>query len=169
MWCVVHVRDRDEKNTEDFVANLLPENLNARCFHLTRCRRKKFEGQWQTVQEDLFPGYVFIDTDQPDRVYGELKKTPRPKLLFSDDQYISALERHESDLMEMIADKNGVIGISKVRIGSDGTVSYLSGPLVNVGNRVRKVNLHKRVAELEASLLGRRRILYLGIEIDGMQ
>jgi len=169
MWCVVHVQDRNEKKTEDFVANLLPRNMNARCFHLTRSRKKKYEGQWQTVYEDLFPGYVFIDTDRPDKVYRELKKAPRPKLLFSNDEYISVLEPHESDFMGMIADRDGVIGISSVRVAGDGTVQYLSGPLVNVKGRVRRVNLHKRIAELEASLFGHEQILYLGIEIEGQK
>ena len=169
MWCVVHVKDRDERNMEDFVSNLLPKSLNARCFHLIRKRRKKYEVQWHTVQENLFPGYVFIDTDQPDKVYMELKKVPRPKLLFSDDEYVSTLEQHETDLMEMIADKNGVIGISTVKVAGDGTVAYVSGPLVNVGDRVKKVNLHKRMAQLEASFLGRRQLLYLGIEIEGLR
>lgn len=166
MWCVVHVRDGREGHTEDFVAGLLPKNLNARCFHLVRSRRKKYEGQWQTVHEDLFPGYVFIDTDQPDRVYMELKKTPKHKLLFSDDEFVSTLDKHESDLMGRLADPNGRIGISRVRIGEDGKVHYLSGPLEQMGDMVRKVNLHKRIAEIEAEVMGRKRILYLGIDIE---
>lgn len=166
MWCVVHVKDGGEGRTEDFVAGLLPENLNARCFHLIRSRRKKYEGQWQTVQEDLFPGYVFIDTDQPDQVYKELKKTPKPKLLFSDEEYVSTLEKHETDLMERLADRSGRIGISRVRIGMDGKIDYLSGPLLGMGSMVRRVNLHKRIAEIEAEIMGRKRVLYLGIEIE---
>lgn len=169
MWCVVHVRDKKEKNMEDFVANLLPQGLAVRCFHLRRVRRKKFEGQWQTVHEDLFPGYVFIDTNQPDSVYKELKRVPRPKLLFSDDEYVSVLERKETQFMETIADRNGVIGISIVKIAEDGTIRYMSGPLVNVKDQIEKVDLHKRVAKLETSILGQKRILYLGIEIDGRQ
>ncbi len=166
MWCVVHVRDGGEEHTEELVAGLLPESINARCFHLTRSRRKKYEGQWQTVQENLFPGYVFIDTDQPDRVYLELKKTPKPKLLFSDDHYVSTLEQHESELMERLSDRKGRIGISRVRIGTDGKIYYLSGPLTTIENMVRRVNLHKRIAEIEAEILGRKRILYLGIDIE---
>lgn len=168
MWCVVHVRDKDEKDTEDFVANLLPENLKVRCFHLTRSRRKKFRGQWQTVHENLFPGYVFIDTDQPETVYQELKRAPSPRLLFSDDEYVSTLDKQESEFMGMIADKNGVIGISGVNVGDDGTVSYVSGPLVHIKAQVKKVNLHKRIAEIETKLMGRRQILYLGIEIENL-
>ncbi len=166
MWCVVHVKDGGEGHMEDLVAGLLPESLHARCFHLTRNRRKKYEGQWQTVQEDLFPGYVFIDTDQPENVYKELKKAPKPKLLFSDEEYVSTLEKHESDLMERLADRSGRIGISGVRIGMDGKIHYLSGPLSGMGHMVRRVNLHKRIAEIEAEIMGRRRVLYLGIEIE---
>jgi len=166
MWCAIHVRDGEEKNTEDFVKNLLPESLNARCFHLTRSRRKKYKGKWQTVQEELFPGYVFIDTDEPDRVHRELKKAPRPKLLFSDDRYVSTLEQQESDFMRLVADRNGIIGLSTVRVVEDGRLKYLSGPLINIGDRVKKVNLHRRIAEVEASLMGQKQILYLGIEIE---
>ena len=138
MWCVIHVRDRGEQHAERLVAGLLPQSLDARCFHLTRNRKKKFQGKWQTVQEDLFPGYVFVDTDDPDRVYRELKKAPRPKLLFSNDQYVSTLEQKESDFMELIADKSGVIGISRVAVDKVGTVRYLSGPLQNVGDKACK-------------------------------
>ncbi len=166
MWCVVHVKDGGEGYMEDLVAGLLPKGLYARCFHLTRNRRKKYEGQWQTVQENLFPGYVFIDTDQPDKVYKELKKTPKPKLLFSDEEYVSTLEKHESDLIERLADRSGRIGISMVRIGPDGKIHYLSGPLSGMGNMVRRINLHKRIAEIEAEVMGRKRVLYLGIEIE---
>lgn len=166
MWCVVHVRSGGEGHIEDFVAGLLPDTIHVRCFHLIRGRKKKFEGQWQTVYEDLFPGYVFIETDEPDRVYQELKKAPKPKLLFSDEEYVSTLEKHESDFMERLADRNGRIGISKVNIGADGRIDYVSGPLLSMGNMVRRVNLHKRIAEIETEIMGRKRILYLGIEIE---
>ena len=166
MWCVVHVKDGGEGKAEAFVAGVLPESLYVRCFHLIRSRRKKYQGEWQTVYEDLFPGYVFIDTDQPEKVYKELKKTPKQNLLFSDDEYVSTLEEHETELMERLADRRGRIGISRVRIGVDGKISYLSGPLLGMGNRVRRVNLHKRIAEIEAEIMGRKRVLYLGIEIE---
>jgi len=169
MWCVVHVRDKNEKRMEDFVAGLFPENLNAHCFHLTRIRKKKYRGIWQTLWEELFPGYVFISTDQPDKVYRELKKAPRSRLLLSGEDYVLTLESEESGLIGMIEDKDRVIGLSTVKIGDDGSVRYQSGPLVNVKNRVRKLNFHKRAAEVETSLLGLRQPLYLGIEIEGLK
>lgn len=31
---------------------------------------------------------------------------------------------------------------------------------------MRRVNLHKRIAEIEAEIMGRKRVLYLGIDIE---
>lgn len=166
MWCVVHVRDGDEDRTESFVKALLPRELDARCIHLTRRRRKKYGGQWQTVQEKLLPGYVFIATDHPEAVHRELKRAPQPKLLFSDDGCVTVLEAQEAALIEAISDESGEIGISKVRVSDNGSIEFLSGPLLQVENMVRKVNLHQRVAEVEADFMGERRMLYLGIEIE---
>jgi hypothetical protein len=36
-----------------------------------------------------------------------------------------------------------------------------------MGFMVKKVNLHKRIAEIEAEFMGRKRVLYLGIDIEG--
>jgi transcriptional antiterminator NusG len=166
MWCAVHVRDGEEARTEAFVEALLPKSLNARCFHLTRNRRKKYGGQWQTIQERFLPGYVFIIADKPEEIYRELKKAPRPRLLFSREESISTLEEQEADFMDKIAGENGEIGISLVKVREDGAVSLLSGPLLQVEEKVRKVDLHKRIAEVEADFMGKRQVLYLGIEIQ---
>lgn len=166
MWCAVHVKDGEEARTESFVTGLLPESLNIRCFHLTRNRRKKYGGQWQTIREKLLPGYVFIITDKPEAVYRELEKAPRPRLLFSHEESISTLETGEADFMGKIVNESGEIGVSKVKIGEDGSVAFLSGPLAQVEELVKKVDLHKRIAEVEADFMGKKQVLYLGIEIE---
>ena len=166
MWCAVHVRDGDEARTESFVKGLLSGKLDARCFHLTRSRRKKYGGQWQTVREKLLPGYLFIDTDKPEAVYRELEKASGPQLLFSNGAFVTAMETKETALMECLADESGVIAVSRVSVAEDGSIRFLSGPLRQVGSMVRKVNLHERVAEIETDFLGEKRVLYLGIEIE---
>lgn len=166
MWCAVHVKDGDEVRTETFVKAFLPKELGVRCIHLTRSRRKKYGGQWQTVQEKLLPGYIFIATEQPEAVHRELKKAPKPRLLFSDESHVAILEAQEAALIEALSDERGEIGISKVRVADDGSIEFLSGPILQVENLVRKVNLHRREAEVEAKFMGERQMLYLGIEIE---
>lgn len=166
MWCVVHVGDRDEARMEAFITGLLPASWNTRCFYLTRSRRKKFGGKWQTIEEKLLPGYLFLVTDKPEAVYRELKKSPEPGMLFSNEEYISALQESEADFMEQITDGEGRIAVSGVRIADDGGVVCLSGPLLKVEERVRRIDLHRRVAEVEAEFMGARQVLYLGIELE---
>ncbi len=167
MWCVMRVRAGEEAAKESFVKGLLPETLDVRCFHLTRNRRKKYGGEWRTVKEKLLPGYVFIVTDRPEEVCRELDSRSGPRLLFGSRAYAAALEGKESALMERLVDEKGEIAVSKVKVSEDGTIQFLSGPLLQVESLVRRVNLHRRIAEIETDLLGRREVLHLGIEIEG--
>lgn len=169
MWCVMHVGDGKEKSTEHFLKGFLGNELCGGCFHLTRFRRKKYGGRWQTVQENLLPGYVFIATDEPEKIHRELKRAPEYRLLGSDDAYISVLEGVEADFIGRItgeSGKQGEIALSKIRVLEDGRVEILSGPLLSVGNQVRKIDLHKRVAEVETELFGEKKLVYLGVEFE---
>lgn len=162
----MYVGGGSETGAETFLSGLLPRELKAHCFHLVRSRRKKYGGKWRTVHENLMPGYVFIHTDRPEALCGELKKVPGKELLYGSDKYITALERHEAEFMEHITDKDGRIGISKVEVTEDGQIIYLSGPLASVSHMVRRVDLHKRIAEVETQFRGEKHVLYLGIEIE---
>lgn len=165
MWCAVHVKDGNEARTEAFVSGLLSKEMNARCFHLTRSRRKKYGGKWMTVRENLLPGYVFIDTDKPEEVRRKLKKTPGPELLFGSAAFVTTVKAQESEFMELLMDEEGEIGLSEVRVEENGGIRCVSGPLRKVSHLVRRVDLHKRIAEVEAEFMGKRQVLYLGIEI----
>lgn len=167
MWCAVQVKDGSESQMESFVSNLLPKELDARCFHLTRYRRKKYGGKWRTVQENILPGYVFITTDKPERVHRELERAGKPGVLWGSDEYVTTLQREEADLMERItgdAIKPGEIPLSQITVEEDGQVKILSGPLLRVENRIRKIDLHRRIAEIETDFMGQKKVLYLGIE-----
>ena len=169
MWCVIHVEDGREKSTENFLMGLLGEELCGSCFHLTRLRRKKYGGSWRTVEENLLPGYVFIDTKEPEQLNKKLEKVPGYRLLGSNREYVNTLEEGETDFIKSIAGKGartGEIAISYIRVEQDGQIKVLSGPLLSVENRLRKIDLHKRVAEVETEFLGEKRLMYLGVEFE---
>lgn len=162
MWCVFYTGDGNEKKTEKFVTGLLPGNFFTRCFSLTRRRLYKRAGHWSTIQEKLLPGYVFIETDYPEAVYQKLEETPK-NLLFSDPYHVSVLDNSEAAFIEQAADRRGTVGISDIRIGEDREIQYLSGPLAELASRVKKVNLHKRVAEVGLNIAGEQQTLWLGV------
>lgn len=167
MWCALHVEDGSEERTEAFLRALLSEESGIRCFHLTRSRRKKYGGKWRTIQDRLFPGYVFVDTDKPEAVHRRLKQVPGLRVLFSGNSFVSFLEKEEVDFLSLIADGEGKVGLSEIDIGDGRNVRYLSGPLSHAGHLVKRVDLHRRMAEVETRFLGEGCVLHLGIWIRG--
>lgn len=169
----MHVKPGNEIRTEQFVDGVFKGKFHTRCFHLTRLRRKKYGGQWQTVEEQLLPGYVFIVTEQPELLYREFKKVPGYGLLEGSEEYVSRLEDEEADFIERIAGqgsgamcRSGEIGLSYIRVEEGNRITVLSGPLLSVKNQVRKIDFHRRVAEVETRLCGEKRMMYLGVEFE---
>lgn len=169
MWCTLHLQEGNEKKTEEFVTNLLPDNICTRCFHITRRRLRKREGQWREESEELLPGYVFIETNQPETVYRELKKASK-YLLFSDDSFVSVLTEDEIKLLDQITDRTGRIGLSVVRVKKAGArkeIEYLSGPLAKVSEQISWVDLHRRFAKVDTGFLKDKKGLSLSFYFEG--
>lgn len=169
MWCTLHLQDGNEKKTEEFVTSLLPDNICTRCFHIIRRRLRRREGQWREESEELLPGYVFIETNQPETVYRELKKASK-YLLFSDEHFVSVLAEDDRKLLEQITDRTGRIGLSVVRVKKSGArkeIQYLSGPLSKVSDRISWVDLHRRFAKLDTGFLEDKKGFSLSFYFEG--
>ena len=57
------------------------------------------------------------------------------------------------------------VGLSQISVSEQDVITILSGPLKNVEGQIRKINLHKRIAEVEVDFMGRKTIIYLGVEM----
>lgn len=170
MWCVLYGRDGEEEKTETFVKRVLPKQSYSRCVRLLQHKMMRHGGQWREVLFQILPGYVFIETDDPQTVYQALKRTHK-RLLFSDETCVSVLSEEEAALLDRIMDRDGEIRLSTVRVAGqedDGSrrLEYLSGPLGNVTDRVTRVNLHKRIARIETGLAGERKWINLDFRFE---
>lgn len=171
MWCVVYAGEGREERVEGFIKSVLPNSVYTRCFHLVKHKALKRRGILKDVAGNYLPGYIFIETDEPQTVHEILKKTPN-KLLFSDDWFISTLAKEEETLFGHIVDEKGEIGISVVRISVDTgdgkrKNEYISGPLARVADQVVCVNLHHRYAEIGGDLTGSKAPMKLSFRFDG--
>lgn len=171
MWCVVYAGEGREEKIEDFIKSVLPNSVYTRCFHLVKHKALKRRGVLRDVVGDYLPGYVFIETDEPQTVHAILKKTPN-KLLFSDDWFVSTLAGEEEALFRHIVDEKGEIGISVVKISADAgngqrENKYISGPLAKVADRVISIDLHHRYAEIGGGLTGNKEPMKLSFRFDG--
>ena len=173
MYYVIQVAPGMEDRTEALIRGRVNRKVYDHCFHPIRHIRKKFQGQWRDFHEKLLPGYIFISSDFVRDLYLELGQVPMlTKLLGKDEELFVALHEEETqwleDLisLEELGDGCFEVGLSQV-YAEENRVTVLSGPLKNVEGRIRKINLHRRIAEVEVEFMNRKTVLFLGIEMVG--
>ena len=57
------------------------------------------------------------------------------------------------------------VGLSQIRIDEGNEIRIVSGPLKNMEGMIRKIHLHRRMAEVEVPFMNQRTVIYLGIEL----
>lgn len=171
MYYVIQVAPGTEQKTEALIKERVETGLYNRCFHPLRHVRKKFRGEWRDLHEKLMPGYVFITSDTIADLYPELRRVPAlTKLLGRNEGEIFVpLAAGEAEWLEKITAGGTEAGLSQVAVAEGDKVMILSGPLMDMEGRVRKINLHKRIAEVEVHFMNRETVIHLGIELVGKE
>ena len=174
-YYVLQVTPREEEKTETHIRKILPGDLYDQCFHPTRIMRKKFHGEWKEVREKLLPGYVFVTTEDAAAFFFQLKKIPLlTRLLGRDLEYFVRLSEKEEQWLDTLLGRsrkqpaetgNNEVGLSQIDIREGNEIRIISGPLKDMEGMVRKINLHKMIAEVEVPFMNGETVIHLGVEM----
>ena len=174
-YYVLQVTPREEEKTETHIRKILPGELYDQCFHPTRIMRKKFHGEWTKVREKLLPGYVFVTTEDAAAFFFQLKKIPLlTRLLGRDLEYFVRLSEKEEQRLDTLLGRsrkqpaktgNNEVGLSQIDIREGNEIRIVSGPLKDMEGMVRKINLHKMIAEVEVPFMNGETVIHLGVEM----
>ncbi|MCD7957841.1 MAG: antiterminator LoaP [Lachnospiraceae bacterium] len=164
MWYVIQVQTGSEEKTRIQCNTILSSQVLQQCFIPYYEEQRKLHGEWSTLKKILFPGYVFMITDQLDELRLSLRKVPAmTKVIGVGDEIIPLTDEEVLFLQGFCGDQqvaevsHGILEGSKVRI--------LSGPLVGKEAMIKKIDYHKRRAYLEMDMFGRRQKIRLGLEV----
>ena len=143
-------------------------DLVEQCFIPMRERTIKRGGEWKLIQEKLFPGYVFVVTEDARQQLRELKAFSRfTRLLGDDGNGFVPLSAEEIAFLKRFEDSGHIARLSRVEVCEGRQIRVLSGALLNCEGMITKVNLHKRVAQVRMSFMGRPVDVFLGFELLG--
>lgn len=170
MWYVIQTQTGREEELLLFMRKILTKGICNNSFVLKVAWPKRYNGQWRLYLKPLFPGYTFVETETPQKLFEELKKIPQFSKLLSCDKYefVPLKKEEESFLMNLInAGKKEpfVIHPSKILVSEDGKVKVISGVLKQYEQEIIRVNLHKRYAVVKINMLGEKTVLF-GILIE---
>lgn len=160
MWYAVWVRTgREEK-----VLQICWKVLQDHCFLPRYERVRRRDGRWIKVERPLFPGYIFFDSDNAERLVDELRKIPEFTKVLGDGVRPVALYPQEVAFLKKYTNEDKVMEMSRGFLKGD-RLMVTEGPLKDYKGKVVHVNRHKRVATLEVEFFGRMVGVEVGIEV----
>lgn len=165
MWYVIQVLGGKERYVKMLIERLADNNTLQECFIPQSEIMKRYKGEWRKCTEVLFPGYLFLVTEDVGKSAAELRKIPAfAKLLGNNEKFIP-LNPNEIALIAAFTEAgHRIIEMSEGIIEGDRVIIF-KGPLKSYGGVIKKINRHKRLAYLEVRMLGRTTNIRVGLEI----
>ena len=164
MWYVMQVRTGGEFYMKQQCERLISPEAAEKIFIPLTERKIQRRGEWRLEKFPLFPGYMFVITDQIDLFRMEMKRLFGFKRLLGADGEIISLTTAEVTFMDCFGGKEQIVGMSEGFIENDKVV-ITSGPLVGREGLIRKIDRHKRKAFIEIEMFGRSQKVEMGVEI----
>lgn len=166
MWYVIWTTTGCEQKLGIWIKDYVPADCYDDCFVPLIDQNKKINGVWKTVHKTLFPGYLFVNTDD-ERIEAfaeRIRHSDQFAVVLSADERFAPVNDEEVFLIENAYANNGVLGPS-IGIIEGERIKILSGPLIGKEGLIKSINRHKRTAIIELSMFGRVSKIKIGLEI----
>ena len=163
-WYAVQVRTGREEAVLQLSKKMIDESVLKECFIPYYERMKRFQGEWHKEQYILFPGYIFLVTEQLDVLFWELKKVPGLTRILGDGMEFVPIKEDEKVFLQKMGGSSHLAEMSKGIIEGD-KVIITSGPLSKFKGEITYIDRHKRLAVIRIEMFGRWMDVKIGLEI----
>lgn len=165
MWYIVQTIAGREESVSEKCKNAFPRHSYRRIFVPKYMVMKRYQGVWQEEKKILFPGYFIVDADEgetiKDILTGPLSRIASPVCV--GDDFVPVYPEEEQ-FLDSLLDQDDTVGVSRGDI-VNGVFDIKEGPLRKRSFCIRRVDRHKRLADIECQLHGERRRVRVGLEI----
>lgn len=117
-------------------------------FEFTYDRMRRYEGKWHLERQPLFPDYVFLESKDGEKLTRELTKFFGVNKFLSDYAPLILLDQKEELFLRDFCANTHHLGMSWGYI-QDGVTFVTEGPLRGKEQLIRRIDRHKRVAQVE--------------------
>lgn len=166
MWYVIQVRTGTEEEIQRQCETIIDKSILEKSFVPKYEQERKYQGKWHTELKVLFPGYVFLVSDEKENLFFELKRIMGLTKLLGTGETIVPLTNEEVNFLLRLGGEEQTVEMSEGIIEND-RVMVTSGPLKGNEGLIRKIDRHKRKAWLEIEMFGRTVEMQVGLEVVG--
>lgn len=164
MWYVIQVRTDMEEETRKQCEKIIDKEILEKSFIPMYEQERKYQGKWHRELRVLFPGYVFLVSEDKEKLFFELKRVIGLTKMLGTGETIVPLTTEEVNFLLSFGREEQVVEMSEGIIESDRVV-ITKGPLKGNEGLIKKINRHKRKAWLEIQMFGRTMEMQVGVEI----
>lgn len=167
MWYVAQVGSGQEATVRDMCRQMVDSAILQDCFLPEYETMRKVQGEWQSVRRKLFPGYLFLVTESLPSLLMQLKNVPANVRLLGQgaiEGEITPLSEEEKDWIVAFMDETHCVRMSEAVIEGD-VIFITRGPLLGREAIIKKIDRHKRRAQIEISMFGRTSMATIGLEV----
>lgn len=166
---VIQVRTGSEENIVIQCQRIIREqncegSVLRKCFIPYYEKQRRYEGAWHTERKMLFPGYVFLVSDDPEQLKESLRSVIGMSRLLGIGDKIVPLTAEEVCVLQKLGGDSQIVEASMGVIEKD-EIRITSGPLQGMEGCIKKIDRHKRLAWLEITMMGRIVETQVGLEI----
>ena len=170
MYYVIQVKTGKEQQAIEDILKNKPDDASFDVFAPYRKALRKYKGVMREVVERCFPGYIFVETNDVQRLFKQLYFTPGFQKLLgreADTDNFVPLDKDESRMIDILysANNNRITEISNIEVREGEMIRVLDGPLAGLETQIKKVDLHKRTVTVEYMMCGRLVTSNVGINI----
>lgn len=164
MWYVVQVKTGSEEAIVEQCRRTVSRQDLERCFIPYYQELRRYKGKWNQVRRNLFPGYVFMVTEDVDALYEELKHVIGLTRLLGTDGTVLPLSPREVEFLLQLGGEKQVVELSQGVIENN-QLLVLKGPLKGKERLIKKIDRHKRKAWLQVPVAGTSLETQVSLEI----
>lgn len=170
MWYVIQVKSGEEQEMKALLDKLRKDGAYGECFVPLFEDVKRSGGECRIGFRKLFPGYVFVESDDPDSIFETLRGVHDfTKLLGAVENdgtkvFVPIGKEDESFMRTLFED--GLMHVSYVHMARNGRIDKIVGPLAHYRNHITKLEMRHRMAIVEAEMFGKRRKVKFGLWTD---
>ncbi|MBR1571739.1 MAG: hypothetical protein IJ655_03260 [Lachnospiraceae bacterium] len=169
MWYVIQTYSGSEHDVCTWINTYVDQSLFERCFVPLYEDVWRKDGIGHINVKKLFPGYVFVETDNINAVYVKLKELPKMTSVLSMDgdkgDFLTPIYSEEEEFLNTIL-SGGILRVSYVEINKNRKIKNIIGPLEYFRNNIIKMDVPHRRAIVELEMMGEIRTIKFGLWMD---
>lgn len=168
-WFVLYTAPNKEPEAAELLKRMISHELWSRCEIPKKVKVFRSAGKFHLLEDVMFPGYLFVKTKRPEKLFKELKRARKfPQFITCMNDVIVPVEDKDLCFLKDVCGENlqQVMGITKISLDDENRITMADGVLKHYLNRIVKLNLRKRFAIVEVDLFNRTQTIFFGIRLD---